>query len=78
MPELVFKDSRDIAALLVETIGQVRKGQIGTREANAVGYLIGILYKVNAQRDFEDRLAALEECIGAGKCPEGLFDPADE
>jgi hypothetical protein len=44
--DMKIKDSRDVIALLSETINQVRKGQIDPRVANSVGYLAGITVRV--------------------------------
>jgi len=49
--------------LLSDTINQVRKGQIGPRVANAVGYLSNILIKALEQTEMEKRIEGLEALV---------------
>jgi hypothetical protein len=55
-----LRTASDVAALLGETINQVRRGEIDLRVSNAIGYLSGILLSAIDKGSFEARLAALE------------------
>lgn len=55
----------DIVSLLADTIDEVKAGKIDPRVANAVGYLSGVMLKALEFDAFEERLAALEEAVGA-------------
>lgn len=55
------KSAADIGDLIVETINQVRTGQVDIRIANAVGYLSNILIKARETADLEQRVEKLEE-----------------
>jgi hypothetical protein len=59
-PDAELEDCRDVAALMSETINQVRKGVIDPRIANAVGYLANILIKAMEQGKLESRIEILE------------------
>jgi hypothetical protein len=63
IPNVKIKDSRDVVALLSDTINQVRKGLIDPRIANSVGYLANQMVRVLAQNELEDRIQKLEEAI---------------
>ena len=58
---------QDIVNLLADTIDEVKTGQIDPRVANAVGYLAGSILKAVELNTFEERLAALEEALGANR-----------
>ena len=62
-----LRSIQDVAALLSESINQVRKGQLDPRVANAVGYLSGILLKALEQGRTEERLNHLETVVGCNK-----------
>jgi hypothetical protein len=55
-----FSDAR---ALLVQTINQVRKGEIDPRVANSVGFLTNILIKAVEQDKLETRIEQLEALL---------------
>lgn len=59
-PDVKVEDCGDAIALLVQTINQVRKGEIDPRVANSVGFLSNILIKVVEQHKFETRIRQLE------------------
>jgi hypothetical protein len=59
-PDVTVKDSGDVITLILETINQVRKGQIDPRVANCVGVLVNILIKAVEQDKFEIRIKQLE------------------
>ena len=60
LPVKPLRTASDVAALLGETINQVRRGEIDLRASNAIGYLSGILLSAIDKGSFEARLAALE------------------
>lgn len=61
--DIKIKDSRDVIALLSETINQVRKGQLDPRIANSVGFLAGITIRVLEQNQLEDRIEKIEQLL---------------
>ena len=61
--DVKIKDCGDVAALLSETINQVRKGLIDPRIANSVGYLANITVRVLSQNELEDRITKLEQLL---------------
>ena len=80
-PDLPIKPLRtadDVAALLGETINQVRRGEIDLRVSNAIGYLSGILLSAIEKGSFEARLAALEVAVANSSRSNGVtFDEDD-
>lgn len=64
-PNHVIRSARDVVNLLSESVGQVRRGEIDPRIANAVGYLSGIILKAREQSDLEERLNNLESALNS-------------
>ena len=62
-PDWPVRNSSDVAQLLVETLSQVRRGQLDTKVATYVDSLSGILLKALAMGPLEERLAALETLL---------------
>ena len=62
--DLPLVGTRDICALLAESINQVRRGQLDPRVANAVGYLASILLGALQQGPLEERMERLEVTLG--------------
>jgi hypothetical protein len=73
--DLVLDNQGDVVQFLTVTINDVRKGRLGTKEATTIGYLLGIRQKMQASRDIEDRLAAVEAVLKARPRKDRLFDP---
>ena len=63
-PAVQLTSSKDVAGVLVESINQVRRGELDPRIANATGYLAGVLLKALEQGVFEDRLLKIEDSLG--------------
>lgn len=61
--DVKVEDSGDARALLVQTINQVRKGEIDPRVANSVGFLANILIKALEQDKLEARIELLEAAL---------------
>jgi hypothetical protein len=57
--------SKDVAALLADSINQLRRGQLDPRIANSMACLGGVLLKALEQGPVEERLAKLEEFFAA-------------
>lgn len=53
----------ELVNLLCETIDDVRTGAIDPKVANAVGYLAGVIVKIQQYEALEERLAAIEEAL---------------
>src|SRR5260370_38477333 len=51
-PDARLRDARDVVRLLAETINQVRRGEVDSKVANAVGYLGGLLMKAIHEAEF--------------------------
>jgi hypothetical protein len=64
VPDIELTSSKDAAGFLANTISQVRRGELDTRVANAVGYLTTILLKALEQSAVEERMLALEVALG--------------
>ena len=62
-PAVKVDHCRDATALLVQTINQVRRGEIDPRVANSVGYLANILIKAMGQDVLETRIEQLESAL---------------
>lgn len=62
-PDARIDDCRDAIALLVQTINQVRKGEIDPRIANSVGFLTNILMKALDHHEIENRIEQLEALL---------------
>ncbi|MBU8934892.1 MAG: hypothetical protein KOO62_12975 [candidate division Zixibacteria bacterium] len=65
-PDVVIDSADDVKKLLAMTISQVRRGEIGVRVANCVGYLCNIALKAREQGELDERLIAIEEHIQKG------------
>ena len=62
-PDVKVEDCGDAIVLLVQTINQVRKGEIDPRVANSVGFLSNILIKAVERDKLETRIHQLERLI---------------
>jgi hypothetical protein len=71
-PDLKIEDSEDVITLLVQTINQVRKGQMDPKAANAMGYLANIIIKALEQNNFETRIEQLEALLKVQTPTSGL------
>jgi len=63
LPPIKIEKTRDITALLVETINEVRGGGLDCRVANSIGYLAGVALKAYETSELEDRLDRIEIAI---------------
>lgn len=55
----------ELVDLLCNTIDDVRVGAIDPKVANAVGYLAGVIVKIQEQEALVERLSAIEEALKA-------------
>ena len=55
----------ELVDLLCNTIDDVRTGAIDPKVANAVGYLAGVIVKIQEQEALVERLSAIEEILKA-------------
>ncbi len=55
----------ELVDLLCNTIDDVRTGAIDPKVANAVGYLAGVIVKIQEQEALVERLSAIEEALKA-------------
>jgi len=62
-PDVKVEDCGDAIALLVQTINQVRRGEIDPRVANSVGFLANILIRATEQDKLETRIEQLEALL---------------
>jgi hypothetical protein len=60
LPDVKIATAEDAAALLVETMNQLRRGEIDVQVGNALLRMIQTASKVVVQVDLERRLAAIE------------------
>jgi len=73
-PDVPLSSSMEVAALLGQTINQVRRGDVDPKVANTVGYLSGVLIRALEVGDIEQRLATLEAIVNHQEVPESPFD----
>jgi len=62
-----FESADEVRALLADTVNRLRRGEIDTKTANAVGFLANIARPVIDAVEFEKRLKALEAEQAVGK-----------
>jgi len=62
-----LESAEEVRLLLADTINRLRRGEIDTRTANAIGFLANIARPVIDAVEFERRLKALEGGQGEGK-----------
>jgi len=73
-PDHSLRDTRDVSALLGDSINRLRRGELDPRVANAIGYLAGILLRALEQGPMEERLAHLEAVLGKSAAESQLFE----
>ncbi len=73
-PDHPLGTTKDVSALLGNSINQLRRGQIDPRVANAMGYLASVLLRALEQGPLEERLANLESILGKGSGGSQLFE----
>jgi hypothetical protein len=66
-PAVPLSSCKDVASLLGESIGQVRRGKLDPRVANTVGFLSGVLLKALEQGELEERLLKAEAALGVSE-----------
>jgi len=59
-PDRSLRNSGEVAEFLAESINQLRRGQLGPRVANGVGYLASALLRALEAGPLEERVARLE------------------
>jgi len=62
-----FSSLKDVRRIVTETISQVRRGDLDHETANSIGNLCGVLVRILAQGEFEDRLRELEALASRAK-----------
>jgi hypothetical protein len=62
-PDAPLGSIGQVCELLATSINQVRRGQLDTKVANAVGYLASVLVKALSESDMEARINRLEELL---------------
>lgn len=68
-PDHPLRNTKDVAALLGDSINRLRRGELDPRVANAMGYVASVLLRALEQGPIEERLAHLESILcksGAG------------
>jgi hypothetical protein len=63
LPPVTIKNIQDISGLIEDTINRIRTDPMTTHQANAIGYLSGILLKAIDLGQLEERLRKLEEIV---------------
>jgi hypothetical protein len=58
-------NTKEVSALLSDSINQLRRGELDPRVANAVGYLSSVLLRSLEQGPVEERLARIEAALAA-------------
>ena len=63
-PDHPLGNTQEVSAFLVDSVNQLRRGQLDPRVANAMGYLTSVLLRALEQGPMEERLAKLEDTLG--------------
>lgn len=58
-----LKSTHDVTGLLIDTINEVRSGELDPKISNAVGYLANILLKAFEQGEMDERIKRLEDIL---------------
>ncbi len=75
-PDAVLKNSSDVSTLIIDSINQLRRGELDPRVANGVGYLASVLLRSMEQGVMEERISKLEWSLGVIQSP--LIRPYSE
>lgn len=67
LPEMNIETSKDIPAVIVDTIQRLRNRTIDVRRGAVIGYLSNILLRSYEATDLESRIHALEELVRTGE-----------
>jgi hypothetical protein len=62
-PDHALGSTKDVCALLGDSINRLRHGELDPRVANAIGYLASVLLRALEQGPVEERLAHLEATL---------------
>lgn len=57
----------ELVNLLCQTIDDVRMGAVDPKVANSVGYLAGVIVKIQQYEALDERLAAIEQALGVNR-----------
>ena len=74
-PDAPLRTPSEMSALLDRTINQLLRGQIDSKVANTVGYLMTVKMKTTDLGNLEQRLGALERAVKEKQSEPTLFDP---
>lgn len=72
-PDRPLGNTKDVSALLGDSINRLRRGELDPKVANAVGYLSSVLLRALEQGPMEERLAHLEAILGRTSADSELF-----
>ncbi len=64
-PDYPLGNTKEVSALLSDSINRLRRGQLDPRVANAIGYLTSVLLRSLEQGPIEERLAKIEAALAA-------------
>jgi hypothetical protein len=62
-PDHPLGNTLEVSALLADSINQLRRGQLDSRVANALGYLTSVLLRSLEQGPLEERMAKIEAAL---------------
>ncbi len=68
-PDHPLGNTKEVSALLSDSINRLRRGQLDPRVANAMGYLTSVFLRALEQGPIEERLARLEATLGLAPKP---------
>jgi hypothetical protein len=63
-PDHPLGSTKEVSALLSDSINRLRRGQLDPRVGNAMGYLASVLLRALEQGPLEERIARLEVTLG--------------
>lgn len=63
LPEMVISNPSDVVGAAVQTVNEVRTGQLPPKVASTIGYLLGIVLKAYEVANLDQRVELIESVL---------------
>jgi hypothetical protein len=63
LPELVINTPNDVVTAAVQTVNEVRTGQLPPKVASTIGYLLGVVLKAYEVANLDQRVEMIESVL---------------